>query len=88
MDDFTTTDSTINLRFDALSGRFLLTALPIVVTVENDDIVEGDEEFTLNLVQGAVLGNRDIVVRSPNVSRIIIIDNDGKNYNKQSHVTL
>ena len=50
----------------------------VTILVEDDDVVEEEEEFTVNLAQGLVLGDRDIVFRSPNLSRVIIVDNDGE----------
>lgn len=79
-------EENVILGFDIGLGRFTVGTPVITIEIEDDDIVEGEEEFTLNLMLGIILSGRDIVIRSPNVSRVIIEDNDGKNDGKHSDV--
>ena len=48
----------------------------ITVMLVNDDVTEGNEQFTLNLERFEIDRNR--VVLRPNISLIIIQDDDGK----------
>lgn len=46
--------------------------------ITDDSDPEDTEEVTLNLTPGFFTGSRNIVILSPNETRVIIIDDDGK----------
>lgn len=64
--------------YDQSSSSLAVTPDTFNVMITDDNNPEGVEEFTLNLrpATPAATG-RDILIRFPNVSQIIIQDNDG-----------
>ena len=75
MDDFTAISSAaISISVNLLSASFELMPPMITVTITNDNIPEELEEFSLSLTQLF----QDRVIGQPNVSRLIIEDDDGK----------
>lgn len=59
---------------EVITGTFTLDPNTFPVMITDDNVPEGVEELSLTLTQFLP----DIVVRAPNVSRLIIQDNDGK----------
>ena len=59
-------------------GPLMVEPASITVMLVNDNVTEGNEQFTLNLEGPSFQLERNRVVQRPNVSLIIIQDNDGK----------
>lgn len=64
------------LSFDLLSNREVL----IDVTINNDNIFENDETFSLTLSQPSPLPTFPPVAIQPSVSTITIVDDDSKQH--------
>ena len=77
-DDYTGISRQVSLGFDAVTAMFQISPATLMVDIVDDDIREDDEELTLILIPGIAFFPRDIVIRSPNVTRLIIANDDGK----------
>ena len=53
-----------------------ITSVPFDVSITNDNILEGNETFSL--IIGSSLVPDKIIIDSPNVSTVTIVDNDSK----------
>ena len=72
-DDFSTAGNLIvSLTFDALNNIFVIDPATFSVMIVDDNITEGNEDLFVSLTQ--LFTFSDIVIRSPNVSRLIIQD--------------
>ena len=74
MDDFSAANVIFTLMLDVLTSTFTLSPDTFPVMITDDTVPEETEELFLTLTQFLP----DIVIRAPNVSRLIIQDNDGK----------
>ena len=72
-DDFSTAGNLIvSLTFDALNNIFVIDPATFSVMIVDDNITEGNEDLFVSLTR--LFTFSDIVIRSPNVSRLIIQD--------------
>ena len=51
-------------------------SVPFVVPINDDNVVEKNEEFLLTIDQSSSLNG--VIIGSPNVTVVTILDNDGK----------
>ena len=79
--DYESITTAVTAIFDIANSMFTIDPQPLVtVTIVNDDVPEDDEDFTLVLTP--FFANRislGVVSANPNVSRVIIRNDDGKN---------
>ena len=52
------------------------TSVPFDVNITNDDILEGNETFSLNIIPSSVPDR--VIMGNPRLSEVTIVDNDGK----------
>ena len=64
-------DQVVILTYNATTDTFVITPPTFPVMITEDNVAEGEEELTVVLTQFLP----DIVIRAPNVSRLIIQDN-------------
>ena len=73
-DDFSAAaNQIVSLTFDAPNNTFVIDPATFPVMITDDNITEGNEDLFISLTQ--VFTFSDIVIRSPDVARLIIQDN-------------
>ena len=77
-DDYTSITALVNVFYNLASSSFVLSPDTAMLMITDDSDPEDTEEVTLNLTPGFFSGGRNIVILSPNETRVIITDNDGK----------
>ena len=80
--DYGSITTIVTAIFDIANAMFLILPQPLItVTIANDAVPEDDEDFTLALTPIFANGiSLSVVAADPNISRVIILDEDGKNY--------
>ena len=78
-DDYTTLLPSLGSVISGMNlDQLMVQPASITVMLVNDNVTEGNEQFTLNLESPSFQIDRNRVVRRPNISLIIIQDDDGK----------
>ena len=80
--DYGSITTAVTVLFDIANAMFRVLPQPLItVTITNDAVAEDDEDFTLALTPFFANGiSLSVVAADPNISRVIILDEDGNNY--------